>query len=47
MFGDGDAHALEEFMVEERYVFLVEFVVGEGEGVVVDERRFEGGFGEP
>lgn len=47
VLGDGDAHALEELVVEEGYVLSLELVVGEGEAVLVDQGRLEVGLGEP
>lgn len=47
VLGDGDAHALEEFVVEEGDVLLLELVVGEGEAVLVHQGGLEVGLGEP
>lgn len=41
VFGDGDSHALEKFVVEVRNVFVFELVLREGKTVSVDERRFK------
>lgn len=47
MLGDGDAHALEELVVEEGGVFWPELVAGEGDAVVVGDGGVEVGSGQP
>lgn len=47
MLGDGDAHALEELVVEEGGVVGFELVAGEDDAVVICEGGVEVGSGEP